>query len=288
MPASPRWCWLSDGLVPWRDAVLPVEDRGLQFGESLYEVVPVTAGAPRLLAAHSGRLARGAAELDLAAAVPDAATWDRVAAALVAAEEVTEGLLYAQVTGGVAPREYLPEARSAPTFLAYLRRHRFPRQAEVMQGVRAVTIADERWGRCDLKTTMLLPAVRAKRCARARGADEAILVGADGAVREGASTSLIAVLDGRLISPRPSPHLLSGTMSALVAELAAADGLEVEFEPVTLDRLTTATEVLLSATSKLVLPVLAIDDRPIGDGTAGPIAIRLAAAVRSRFELTDD
>lgn len=274
--------------MPWADAVVPVEDRGLQFGESLYEVVPVAAGAPRLLAAHGERLARGAAELGLEAGVPDAATWERIAVTLIRREGLAEGLLYAQLTGGAGVRDHLPAPPPQPVFLAYLRRHRFPRQRDVMLGLRAVLVADQRWGRCDLKTTMLLPAVLAKRTARSRGADEAILVASDGAVREGASTSLLAVVDGRLVSPGPSNHLLPGTMSALVAELAATEGIDVVYEPLTVASLMAATEVLLSATSKLVLPVLTIDGRQVGDGTAGPVAIRLAAAIRQRFGLAGD
>lgn len=285
MSASPGWCWLNGKLVPWHEAVVPVEDRGLQLGESLYEVVPVTAGVARLLDAHAVRLARGAAELGLGAGVPDVGEWRRITGELISREEVPEGLLYLQLTGGTAPRDHLPASPPRPTLIAYLRHYRFPRDADVLRGLRAATVEDTRWQRCDLKTTMLLPAVLAKREAQSRGADEAILVAADGTVREGASTSLMAAVGGRLVSPQPSTHLLPGTMSALVAELAAELGLPMASDRLPRAALAEAAEILLSATSKLVLPVLELDGEPVGDGRAGPVARRLAAAIRRRFQL---
>lgn len=285
MPASPSWCWIAGRVVPWAEARVPVEDRGLQFGESLYEVLPVTAGRPRLLEAHAARLARGADELGLESGAPDAAALDEIADELIRREEVDEGLVYIQLTGGTAPREHAPATPPQPALLAYLRPHHFPRAADVERGLRAVTVPDLRWGRCDLKTTMLLPAVLAKREAAARGADEAIFVAPDGAVREGASTSLMAVLEGAIVTPEASAHLLPGTMSALVREAADRTGFEFVSRRIEVGQLADADELLLSATSKLVLPVLALDSRPVGDGRAGPVARRLAGAVRERLEL---
>jgi D-alanine transaminase len=278
---------MNDRLVAWAEAVVPVEDRGLQLGESLYEVVPVTAGQPRLLAAHAARLAGGAAELDLESGAPDVEQWHRIAETLIAREAVDEGLLYVQLTGGAAPRDHLQTARPRPTLIAYLRRHRFPRRDRVDGGLRAITIADTRWARCDLKTTMLLPAVLAKREAAAHNADEAILVAPDGSIREGASTSLLAVVDGALVSPEPSQHLLPGTMSTLVTEAADEAGITTAFRTLDLADLRGADEILLSATSKLVLPVLELDGRPVGDGAAGPVAHELADRIRRRLSLDD-
>jgi D-alanine transaminase len=283
MPTDPTMCWIDDRLVPWSEARLPVEDRGLQFGESVYEVVPVTRGRPRLLSAHAERLAAGAAALELAA--PSVERIHEVAGELISTEAVDEGLMYLQLTGGSAPRDHLPAPPPRPTFISYLRPHRFPRAADVDRGLRVATVPDERWARCDLKTTMLLPAVFAKRQARERGADEAILLAEDDTVREGASTSVIAVLDGRLTVPEPSSRRLPGTMSALVETVAAEAGLVLSHRPLSVTDLARASEVLVTATSKLVMPVVSVDDRPVGDGTAGPVGRDLAARVRRRFEL---
>ncbi len=283
MSRDPTVCWLDDALVPWAEARLPVEDRGLQFGESVYEVLPVTAGRARLLAAHTTRLASGAEALGLAG--PEAGTVADVVGRLIAAESVEEGLAYLQLTGGTAPRTHVPDEAPRPTLIAYLRTHRFPRADDVQRGVRAVTVPDERWARCDLKTTMLLPTVFAKRMARQRGADEAILVADDGTVREGASTSVIAVLDGALVVPEPSNRRLPGTMSALVETVAIEAGLVLSHRALATVDLPRADELLVTATSKLVLPVVSVDGVEIGGGTAGPVAVDLAARVRRRLEL---
>ena len=283
MSHAPATCWIDDRLVPWADARLPVEDRGLQFGESVYEVVALTNGRPRLLSAHATRLATGAAALGLTA--PEVDRIHGVAEELIAAEGLDEGLVYLQLTGGSAPRDHVPDRAPEPTFVAYLRAHRFPRAADVEHGLRAVTVPDERWARCDLKTTMLLPAVFAKKTARAQGADEAILVADDGTVREGASTSVIAVLDGRLTVPEPSSRRLPGTMSALVEAVAAEAGMVLSHRALTTADLRCGSEVLVTATSKLVLPLIAIDGRPVGESRAGPVARDLAARIRRRLEL---
>jgi D-alanine transaminase len=281
----PTVAWLHDRIVPWSEAVVPIDDRGLQFGESLYEVLPITAGAPRNVAAHAVRMAHGARALGLEAGVPDLESWRRTAASLIGAEGIREGLLHAQLTGGAVQRNHL--ARPQPHFFAYLLPHRFPRAAEVACGRRAITLPDERWLHCDYKTTMLLPAVRAKRVAAARGADEALLLGPDGTLREGASSTLFIVARGRVESPAPSTHLLPGTTSGLVAEAAAESGLDVVHGPITVPDLVAAAEVFIAATSLLVMPLVAIDGRAVGDGAPGPVATDLAARIRRRLELAD-
>ncbi len=132
---------------------------------------------------------------------------------------------------------------------------------------------------------MLLPTVFAKRTARQRGADEAILIADDGTLREGASTSVIAVLDGALVVPEASTRRLPGTMSALVETLAVEAGLVLSHRAFSTVDLPRADEVLVTATSKLVLPVVTVDGVEIGGGTPGPVAVDLAARVRRRLEL---
>lgn len=285
MSSPPTVAWLDGRLVSWAEAVVPISDRGLQFGESLYEVLPITAGEPRHVAAHAARLAEGAHALGLDAGAPDPDGWRQIAAMLLAAESLAEGLLYAQLTGGAIPRRHLAPPR--PCFFAYLTPHRFPRAAEVARGISVITVPDERWAHCDYKTTMLLPAVLAKRAAAARGAAEALLVAPDGVVREGASSTLFVVSGGRILSPAPSPHLLPGTTSQLVAEAADEAGVELRFGEIRLDGLRAADEVFIAATSQLTMPVRTLDDRPVGTGLSGPVATDLARRLRHRLHLED-
>jgi D-alanine transaminase len=194
-------------------------------------------------------------------------------------------MLYAQLTGGSAPRRHVPESPPPPTFFAYVTPFRFPRAPEVSRGIRAITCADLRWLRRDLKTTMLLPAVLAKREAARQGAQEALFFGPDGELNEGASSN-VYVIEGRtLITPSQSPRLLPGTMRALVDAVASEAGWQVEPARIDMERLLAADEVFVTSTTQFVMPVVAIDGRDVGSGTAGPIASDLAARIRERYEL---
>lgn len=286
MAERPGYAWLNGRVVPFGEASIALDDRGLLFGESLYEVLPITAGVPRLLPEHVARITRCAAELDLSAGVPALADWEAIIAELLRREGLREALLYAQLTGGAAPREFAPSVEIPKTFFAYLMRFVYPGDAEVARGVRAISHLDIRWGRRDLKTTMLLAAVLAKKEARRRGAQEAILVGPDGEVYEGASSNVFIAEGRTLITPEQTTNLLPGTMRHLVVEIAAEAGLTARGEPFTLERLRRADEVLVTSTSQLVMPVVALDDENVGSGTAGPIGRDLAKRLRQRFELT--
>jgi D-alanine transaminase len=269
------------------DARISVDDRAVLFSESLYEVIPITAGRPRLLPEHVARLERSSKELGLDAGVPALREWERIVAELVRVEGVRDALLYAQVTGGAGPREFVPAQPPVPTFFAYATPYAFPKASDVERGIRAISLQDIRWARRDLKTTMLLGAVLAKREARRAGADEAVLVGPTGQVHEGASSNVFAVEDGDLVTPSQSTELLPGTMRPLVCELAEEAGLRVRAEAVSLPRLASADEIFITSTSQLLMSIVSLDDRPIGAGRGGPVATDIAKRLRARFELVD-
>ena len=285
MASRPSFAFLNGRVLPFADASVPLDDRALLFGESLYEVVLVSAGVPRLLAEHVERLQNGAAELGLGEGVPPLAEWEALTAELLRREGLSNALLYAQVTGGSSPREFVPPAPVPRTFFAYLMTLVYPGDAEVAKGIRAVTLPDLRWQRRDLKTTMLLPAVLAKKEARRRGAAEAILVGAAGEVYEGASSNVFAVEGRTVITPAQTTNLLPGTMRHLVMDVAREAGLDARGEPVTLHRLRRADEIFISSTSQLVMPVVELDGATVGAGGAAPVGRDLARRLRARFDL---
>jgi D-alanine transaminase len=287
MGVRPGVAWIDGRVVPFESATVPIDDRGLQFAESLYEVVPITGGQVRLLPEHVARMERAAPEMGCEAGVPDLPEWESIVAELLRREPVVEGLLYAQVTGGAAPREHVPESVPTPTFFAYVTPFRFPRDAEVERGISAVTMPDIRWLRRDLKTTMLLPAVLAKREARRRGAQEALYVGPSDAVHEGASSNVFAVEGTVLVTPSQSTRLLPGTMRPLVSEVAKDAGLQVENTELTLPRLSAASEVFVTSSSQLVMPVVKLDGRAVGAGKGGPVARDLARRLRARLNLPE-
>jgi D-alanine transaminase len=287
MRARPSVAWIDGRVVPYESATVPIDDRGLQFAESLYEVVPITGGAVRLLPEHVARMKRAAPEVACEAGVPELSEWERIVAELLEREPLIEGLLYAQVTGGSAPREHVPESTPAPTFFAYITPFRFPRDADVRRGISAVTLPDIRWARRDLKTTMLLPAVLAKREARRRGAQEALYIGPQDLVHEGASSNVFAVEGTALTTPSQSTRLLPGTMRPLVSEVARDAGLHVENVEIALSRLSAAAEVFVTSSSQLVMPVVAIDGKPVGSGEGGPVARDLASRLRERLGIPE-
>jgi D-alanine transaminase len=272
----PQWAFFRGILLPFSEARLPLEERGLQFAESLYEVVAVVEGRPFRLADHVERMLFGARQLGLEVGVPPLAQWEHMVSELWQREGHKEAILYAQLTGGSAPREHLPPAQIQPQFFAYLRAFSFPSPSECAQGIAAITVPETRWARRDLKTTMLLPAVLAKQKAREKQAKEAIFVGQDGYVNEGASSNLCIVHNGQVISPPPSERLLEGVTLKAVAELCGELGVPFVRRWVSLSDLQGAEEVFIASTTTLVMPVVFLDGRPVGSGRPGPVSLRLA------------
>jgi D-alanine transaminase len=229
---------------------------------------------------------RGAKELGLEGGVPSLSEWEGICSELIRVEGLSDGLLYAQVTGGAAPREFVPAAEPERTFFAYLSPFTFPTDAQVVRGIRAISVRDLRWSRRDLKTTMLLAAVLAKREALRSGANDAILVGPSEEVYEAASSNVFSLEGRTLLTPAQTANLLPGTMRSVVADVAREAGLDARGEPLTLERLRKADEVLVTSTSQLVMPVVELDGEKVGAGVAGPVARDLAARLRVRFGLS--
>jgi len=274
--AAPAWAWCNGRLTPFADAHVHIEDRGLQFGESLYEVVAVVAGVPFRLADHVERMRSGARELGLEAGVPPPEKWSAILGELHRREPHPTATLYLQVTGGSAPRRHVPQDALAPSLLAYLRPCSFPTPAESSRGISACTVPDSRWQRRDLKTTMLLPAVMAKKTADAKGAEEAIFVGQDGFVNEGASSTVFAVQSRSVRTPPGNQRTLRGVSAAVVAELCAQLDIAFATRPLTLSDLRRAEEVFIASTSSLVMPVVRLDGDPVGNGSPGSVTLQLA------------
>lgn len=285
MAGYPEFAWIRGALVPFSEARVSIADRGLLFGESVYEVLPITSGRVRARAAHLDRLRRSATAIGLScddthdASGTAAASWmDR----LVAAEGVDEGLLYMQLTGGEAPRAHT--ARATPLLFAYATAQPLPERRRRAQGSTVACAPDPRWARCDLKTTMLLAAVLGKRAAAAAGADDVLWIADDGTVREAGSANVAIVEGGVVVAPPPSPAILPGITIAIASRVATELGIPWRLERFDRARLVAADEVFVAATSQLVMPVLRVDDDVIADGRAGPIALHLGDALRDALD----
>jgi D-alanine transaminase len=262
-----------------RDAMVHIEDRGYQFADGVYEVCEVRDGRLIDERRHMERLARSLAELRIAPAMAPAAL-SVVLRETVARNHVRDGLVYVQVTRGVARRDHpFPSAAQAVApSLVVTARSLDPAQGEAMAavGIAVITVPENRWARVDIKSVALLPNVLAKQAAREAGAREAWFVDSHGYVTEGSSTNAwIVTRDGRLVT-RPADHLiLRGITRTVLLEVIAAQGLQLEERAFSVEEAHGAREAFVTSASQIVMPVISIDGRPIGNGAPGLIASAL-------------
>jgi len=271
-----RITYVNGRYVPHRRAQVHVEDRGLQFADSIYEVIHVHGGAFVDADRHLARLERSLGEVRIPMPIPGRALI-QVLREVVRRNRISEGVAYMQVTRGVARREFaFPLHHTSPT-LVVTARHipAYPQDVE-RWAVTCITHPDQRWTRRDIKSTALLPNVLAKQAARERGAYEAILVDGEGFVTEGASSTAWVVDDmGCLRTRRLGQEILPGCTRAALIALLDAEGATFEERAFSETELRQAREVFLTSATSFVKPVIAIDGVPVGTGSVGPIARRL-------------
>ena len=273
-----RIAYVNGRYVDLRDARVHVEDRGYQFADGVYEVIYLTNGRWIDVDLHLARLARSLGEMALPMPMPRAALL-QVLREVVRRNRLRDGLLYLQITRGVARREHaFPAASVPPGFVVTLRRTKPPPARAEGWAISAITHPDQRWARCDIKSTALLPNVLARQAARQAGAGEAILFDAEGRVTEGAATTVWLVdAVGRLRTRPLDRAILPGcTRDALITLLAKA-GIGFEERGCSLDELRAAREVFLTSASGFVKPVLRIDGAAVGTGAVGALTQRLFA-----------
>ncbi|WP_375464823.1 D-amino-acid transaminase [uncultured Methylobacterium sp.] len=273
--ASSRIVYLNGEFVPFDQARVPVMDRGFLFADGIYEVSAVIDGRLVDNAAHLARLDRSLSEIGIRN--PHAAAeWEGLQTELVARNGVTEGLVYMQVTRGVAERDFAFPARGTPpTVVMFTQAKTVLANPLAETGAKIVTVEDLRWKRRDIKSVALLAQVLAKQAAAEAGVAEAWMV-EDGAVTEGSSsTAFIATRDGRLVTRPLSTALLPGITRAAVLQLADEASLRVEERLFSVAEAHAAAEAFYTSASAFVMPVIAIDGRTIGEGRPGPLTRRL-------------
>jgi D-alanine transaminase len=271
-----RVAYVNGRYLDQRAASVNIEDRGLQFADSIYEVVPLLDGFLVDEAAHLQRLERSLREIRLPMPMGGAAL-RCVLREVARRNRVRDGIVYIQVTRGVARREHSFPAIAPPPGIVVTARALAPPPRDIAAGgVRAITLPDQRWARCDIKATGLLPNVLARQAAREAGAYEAILIDAAGMVTEGAATTVWIVDAAGVLRTRALDHaVLPGcTRAGLIATLLAA-GMEYAERGFSAAELREAREVFLTSASSYVRPVTVLDGAPVGDGTPGPVTRRL-------------
>lgn len=269
-----RIVYLNGEFVSENAAHLSVFDRGFLFGDGIYEVTAVLEGKLIDSALHMARLERSAREIDVPLPVSVAEIVE-IERRLVRDNNLTEGVVYLQLTRGAEDRNFLFSGDIKPTLLLFTQVKTLEHVAAVDKGVSVKSVADQRWARRDIKSVCLLPQVMAKRIAKAEGCDEAWMI-EDGFVTEGASsTAYIVTDDGRIVTRGNSNATLPGCTRLAALELAREQGLTVEERPFSLEEALSAREACLTSASNFVVPVTRIDGKPVGDGKPGPMVRRL-------------
>lgn len=274
----PQIAYINGRYVPRAAATVRVEDRGFMFGDGVYEALSVHAGRMIAPERHFQRLDRSLGELRIAWPMSRAAL-EIVARQVIARNGLRNGMVYIQVTRGAAPRDHRFPKDAVPSLLVMAKRTKPLPAALLRDGAAVITLPDQRWGRCDIKSLNLLPNVLAKQAAAEQGMHEAWLVDAAGNVTEGSSTSAWIVTEHGVLATRANGvEILPGVTRAIVVEVVRALGLTLELRAFSRDEAYRAREAFLTSTNNSVLPITRIDGKPVGDGKPGPFAQRLRNA----------
>ncbi|MCX8017607.1 MAG: D-amino acid aminotransferase [Rhodocyclaceae bacterium] len=275
-------CYLDGAFLPLAAARVSPMDRGFLFGDGVYEVIPVYSRRPFRLDEHLARLEKSLSAIRLANPLPVAA-WRDIVAQLVAQAEWEDQSVYLQVTRGpMAVRNHAFPPTVRPTVFGLVEPLTPPAPAMREQGVAAVSAADFRWLRCHVKATSLLANCLLRQLAVDAGCAETVLF-RDGILTEGAAANIFAVKDGVLLAPQKNHLMLPGITYDVVLELAAAHGLPIEVRDILEAEVRQADELWLTSSTKEVLPIVRLDDRPIGSGRPGPGYAQMAGWYR-RFK----
>lgn len=269
-----RTFYVNGEFVAEADAKISVLDRGFLFADAVYEVSTVLQGKLIDNTAHLKRLARSLSELSMA---PPCSDEDILAAQLKLLElnQLNEGLLYLQVSRGVADRDFAYPANPKSSLVMFTQEKNLIDSPMAKQGLHIISVPDQRWKRRDIKTVGLLAPSMGKQAALDAGVHDAWMV-EGGLVTEGTSNNAYIVTEDRKIQTRNLGHeILSGITRAAVLKFAVQAGYTVVEEPFTIDAARTASEAFITSASTFVMPVVNIDGIALGDGTPGPVSKEL-------------
>lgn len=264
-------------------AVVSIEDRGYQFADGIYEVICIRNGRFVDATRHLDRLDRSLAELRIE---PPMARrpMTLVMRELVRRNRVDDGILYMQVTRGVAWRDHAFPAEARSAFVMTVTRMRLPDEESLMKGVAVITIPDIRWKRRDIKSISLLPNILGKQQAREAGVYEAWMVEDDGMVTEGTSSNAwIVTADNELVTRRADVNILNGVTRLAVLDVVAARKMRFSERPFTVAEAKQARETFLTSSTSFVKPIVTIDGQAVGNGKVGPVCEALVKAYFARI-----
>ena len=269
-----RTVYVNGEYLPEEEAKISVFDRGFLFADGVYEVTSVLGGKLIDFDGHAKRLERSLSELEMASPVTSDELLD-IHRELVARNGIEEGLVYLQITRGAADRDFAYPEGATPSIVLFTQaKPGLADNPKAKEGLKIISIEDQRWGRRDIKTVQLLYPSMGKMAAKKAGADDAWMI-EDGHVTEGTSNNAYIVKNGTIITRHLGNEILHGITRAAVLRFAQEAQMQVEERPFTLDEARSADEAFITSASTFVMPVVQIDDAPVGQGVPGPVASRL-------------
>ena len=274
--ADEQTVYLNGQFLPITEAKVSVLDRGFIYGDGVYEVVPVYGRRPFRMPQHLKRLQYSLDGIRLANPHADA-QWQRLIGELIDRQASSDQAVYLQVTRGVAKRDHAFPKGVAPTVFMMSNPLVLPTREQVERGVAVVTAQDNRWLRCDLKTTSLLGNVLMRQLAVDRDAIETVMF-REGHLTEASASNVLIVHDGVVIAPPKDNLILPGITYDATLEIAQRAGVPLDVRAVTQAEAMGADEMWLSSSTKEVLAVTTVDGRPFAGGRPGPVFRRVHAA----------
>ncbi len=273
---SSQTVYLNGQYMPLESAMIPVLDRGFIFGDGIYEVVPVYDRRPFRWPEHRARLRRSLARISIADPMSDE-QWRAIVTGLIERHPWSDQFVYLQITRGVARRDHPFPKDATPTVFAMTSEF-VPMPAEkIEKGIDLVSLPDERWLNCDIKSVSLLGNVLARQAAVDAGAFECMMF-RDGLLTEGSGSNIWIVRNGMVLSPHRDRRILEGIRVGLMEELCQAEGITLEMRNVARHDVLHADEILVTSATKEVIAATRLDGRPVGNGQPGPVFRRLHAA----------
>ena len=267
--------YLNGHYMPIEEAKISVMDRGFIFGDGVYEVIPVYSKKAFRLQSHLERLQHSLDGIKLANPHSNA-EWTAIIGKLIALNSAQDQYLYLHITRGVAKRDHaFPNPSVAPTVFMMSNPLLTPPKALLQTGVGAITAADNRWLRCDIKSIALLPNVLLRQVAVDAGCAETILIRDNKFMTEGSASNIFVVKNGTLLAPPKNNLMLPGITYDVILELAATNDIPYEIRKIDVMEVSTADELLLTSSTKEVLAITTLDDKPVGSGKPGAMFAKL-------------
>ena len=275
--------YLNGEWMPIEEAKIPVLDRGFIFGDGIYEVIPVYGRKPFRAQGHLDRLRRSLEAIRIADPLGESG-WRGLIAEIIARQPFENQAVYMQVTRGVARRDHAFPTDATPTVFLMSNPLATPPAEAYARGVACVTAEDNRWLRCDIKSTSLLGNVLMRQLAADQGAIETVMF-RDGYLSEASASNVLMVKNGVIVSPLKDHLVLPGITLDAAIDLARESGLPLEMRRISQAEVRDADELWLSSSTKEVLPITVLDGKPVGHGAQagkpGPMFEKMRAAYQT-------